>query len=132
MASAWLERRSTASGVRFRVRYRLGGRESIPRFAGSFETKREALARRAWVMGELAAMRVPDLALVDLAGSSPTLRDQAERWRASRVDVSPGRAQTYMVAINRLDGRLGDTAIDKIKAQTVADLVPRCRPRSRF
>ncbi|HET6656666.1 MAG TPA: hypothetical protein VFG61_02100, partial [Gaiellaceae bacterium] len=60
MPSAWIERRQTGKGgSRYLVKYRLGGRESAHRYAGSFSTRREALARRRWVAGELAAMRVP-------------------------------------------------------------------------
>ena len=56
MPSVWIERRETADGdTRYRVKYRLGGRESTHRYAGSFETRREALARRRWVAAELAA-----------------------------------------------------------------------------
>ena len=103
--------------------YRLGGRESIPRYAGSFVTKREALSRKAWVLGELAALRVPDLRLVDERSSSPTLTDVAERWQSSRVDVATGTLQTYRVALGRVLPRLGNRPIGDIDAQTVADLV---------
>jgi integrase len=103
--------------------YRLGGRESMPRYGGSFATKREALARKAWVLGELAALRVPDLHLVDERTSSPTLADIAERWQASRVDVAAGTLQTYSVALGRIRPRLGDRPINDIDAQAVADLV---------
>jgi integrase len=103
--------------------YRLGGRESMPRYAGSFSTKREALARKAWVLGELAALRVPDLRLVGERSSSPTLADVAERWQASRVDVAAGTLQTYRVALGRVLPRLGGQPITGIDAQTVADLV---------
>jgi integrase len=122
MPSAWLEKRPTADGEsRWRVKYRLGGRESVPRAAGTFRTQREALARRAWVLGELAAMRVPDVRAASPAGV--TLHDAAERWRASRVDVADGTMDTYRVAIGRLQPRLGTTPIDRLDAQTVADLV---------
>jgi integrase len=104
------------------VRFRLGGAESVPRFAGSFRTKRDADTRRAWVLGELAAMRVPDVRAI-AAPTAATLNDAAERWRTSRVDVSVGTMQTYRVALGRLKPRLGTTAIDRIDAQTVADLV---------
>jgi integrase len=103
--------------------YRLGGRESMPRYAGSFTTKREALARKAWVLGELAALRVPDLRLTDERSSSPTLADVAERWQASRVDVAAGTLQTYRVALGRVLPRLGDRPIGDLDAQTVAELV---------
>jgi integrase len=103
--------------------YRLGGRESMPRYAGSFATKREALGRKAWVLGELAALRVPDLRLVDERTSSPTLAVVAERWQASRVDVAAGTLQTYQVALGRLLPRCGDRPVAEINAQTVAGLV---------
>jgi len=46
MPSAWIERRQTADGhSRYLVKYRLGGRESAHRYAGSFATRRDALAR---------------------------------------------------------------------------------------
>ncbi len=45
MPSVWITTRVTARGAkRYRVMYRLGGRESAPRYGGSFGTKREALA----------------------------------------------------------------------------------------
>ena len=124
VASAWITTRPTAGGQsRYRVMYRLGGRESMPRYAGSFSTKREALARKSWVLGELAALRVPDLRLVDERASSPALSDVAERWQASRVDVAAGTLQTYRVALGRVLPRFGDQPIADIDAQTVADLV---------
>lgn len=60
MASSWIEKRLTANGQqRYRVRYRLLGSEA-PRYAGSFKTEEEADIRKAWVLREIAAMRVPD------------------------------------------------------------------------
>src|SRR5438477_7866017 len=113
MASAWLEKRTTSAGdARWRVRYRVGGRETTPRFAGTFATRRDALSRRAFVLGELAAMRVPN---VQLAGdTSLTLRDVAEQWKASRVDVAAGTLQTYRVALGRLLPRLGNEPLAAI------------------
>ena len=70
--SSWIVARATKPGgrnkgrPRFRVLYRLGGRESSARYAGSFASKSQAVARKRWVDGELAALRVPDLcALVE-------------------------------------------------------------------
>lgn len=92
MASTWITRRATRDGaIRYRVMWRAGGRESSPRYGGSFPTKREALLRKAWIAGELAQLRVPDLRPTTTA--SETLRRAAERWKASRVDVSPGTSQ---------------------------------------
>ena len=125
MASSWIIARATANGgKRYRVLYRLGGRESRARYAGSFKTKTEALERRRWVDGELAALRVPDLAALEHEPAQTRTLDQAaEAWRASRVDVSAGTMQTYRVAINRLRDRLGDTPLEAIDAATVAQLV---------
>lgn len=124
MASAWIARRENTRGVTYRVLYRLGGRESSPTHAGSFPTQREARIRRDWVAGELAAMRVPDLRLIQPA-PTVALRDVAERWRASRVDVSEGTAATHRVNLGRILPTLGERPIDAITAEDVADLVVR-------
>jgi integrase len=102
--------------------YRLGGRESAPRYGGSFKTKREALARKAWLTGELAALRVPNARLAEDAAVD-TLRSVATRWKASRVDAAPGTLATYRVALGRILPRLGDQAINHLDAQMVAALV---------
>jgi integrase len=102
--------------------FRLGGRESTPQHGGSFKTQREALARKNWIAGELANLRVPDLRLVTSTAQT-TLADAAERWRASRVDVSEGTLQTYRVALGRLIPPLGAKPLDAIDPPMVADLV---------
>jgi len=56
MPSSWVERRKTKGGTGYRVKYRAGGRESVPRYAGAFRTMREARIRRDWIAGELAAL----------------------------------------------------------------------------
>ena len=38
-----------------------------------------------------------------------TLKDAAEAWRLSRVDVAAGTMITYVTAINRLIPRIGST-----------------------
>jgi integrase len=122
MASTWIVTRTAKDGgKRYRVEYRLGGREAPTRYGGSFRTKREALERKAWIGGELAAKRVPDLRFS--VAETVTLRQLAARWQASRVDVAEGTAQTYRLALGRLLPRLGDKAVERIDAQTVADLV---------
>jgi integrase len=113
----------TAGGAkRYRVMYRVGGRESAPRYAGSFSTRREAIARCAWVTGELAAMRVPDPRHREDV-QTPTIREVAERWQAARVDVAAGTLQTYRVALGRVLPRLGDLPVAEIDAPSVAELV---------
>jgi len=110
-------------GVRYRVMFRLGGRESAPRYAGAFKTMREAKGRRDFVAGELAAMRVPDLRLT--ARSAPTLATVAEQWRASRVDVSEGTRVLHRVALGRVLPILGDRTIDTLTGDDVAHLIER-------
>lgn len=123
MASAWITTRATVGGgKRYRVMYRLGGRESLPRYAGSFRTRREALTRKAWLIGELAAMRVPDYRRAERAVSA-SVRQVAERWQASRVDVAAGTLQTYRVALGRILPRFGNTSVDSVDAQAVAAFV---------
>jgi len=123
--SAWVTRRATSSGEpRYRVLFRVGGRESTSRYAGSFGTKREALARKAWVLGELAAMRVPDLTLLRKEPlRSPTLATAALRWRESRVDVSDGTRVVHQVALDRVLPLLGDRRVDEIGVDDVKMLV---------
>jgi len=126
MASSWITTRPTKDGgKRYRVLYRTGGRESNARYAGSFATKTEALARKRWVDGELASLRVSEWRFLENGSASAvrTLVQAAEAWRASRVDVSDGTMQTYVVAINRLRDRLADTSLDAIDAAKVAELV---------
>jgi len=125
MPSVWIERRQTTQGgTRYLVKYRLGGRESAHRYAGSFPTRREALARERWVAGELAAMRIPRLAsLADTADSVPTLAEAAERWRASRVDVVDGTAVGHRVQLARVLPLLGTRPVDQITPADVAELV---------
>src|SRR4051794_39012747 len=92
MSSAWVEHRSTSSGVRYRVRYRVGGRESKALYGGSFRTMTEATARREWIAGELAAMRVPDIHTF----AAPAAAVTAERSRPSRDDVENAAIPTLL------------------------------------
>lgn len=112
MASCFIERRSTGRGMRYRVRFRLGGRESKVRYGGSFSTLREARLRRDWIGGELAAMRVPDLSALSDPEPAPTLTDVARRWQASRVDVRESTTVQHRTAIARVLPRLGDRPVD--------------------
>jgi integrase len=125
MPSVWIEWRETAGGdARYLVKYRLGGREAGHRYTGSFETKRDALARRGWVAGELAAMRAPDLGRVASSPpTAPTLGEAAKRWRASRVDVTDVTAVGHRVQLARVLPLLGTHHIDEITPADVAELV---------
>src|ERR1700722_12362887 len=79
MASAWIMKRTTKDGnPRYRVLYRIGGRESAAKYAGTFKRKNEAQARRNWVISELAALRVPDLSSLAEPEPVPKFADMAK------------------------------------------------------
>lgn len=81
MASIWLTTRAAKDGSkRFRVEFRAGGREAPTQYGGSFKRKADAEARRRWIVGELAALRVPDIRQVAQAAPA-TLRTVAEAWQ---------------------------------------------------
>jgi integrase len=122
MASVWIRTRATKDGKRYRVEYRLGGRESRIRYGGSFTTKREATIRAAWIAGELAAQRVPKLG-VAVEPVAPKLREAAARWQESRVDISENTRLQHRSAVRMLLPLVGDRRVDAITPADVADLV---------
>jgi len=133
MASVWISRRTTKTGERrHRVMYRTGGRESTPRYGGSFRTLREARIRRDWIAGELAAVRMPDLHSLARVETVPTLQEAYDRWQASRVDVSPATATYQRSAIRRarplLRRRVDEVGPDDIAA-VVASLAEEGKSR---
>jgi hypothetical protein len=91
MASAWIERHRTPGGqLRYRVKFTLGGSGSRKRYAGSFKTMREAAARKQWVSGELAALRLPNLRILEVQELAPTFAEAAGRRPASTSLPRPG------------------------------------------
>ena len=102
--------------------FRLGGRESSPRYGGAFSTMREAKIRRDWIAGDLAARRVPATGPLVEPEVAPTLEQAYEAWRASRVDVSGATAIYQRSAIRRAAPLLG-RPVDAITANDVAGLV---------
>jgi integrase len=126
VASAWIRTRPTKDGGRrYRVEYRLGGRESRSRYGGSFRTLREAKVRRDWIAGELAALRAPDLTLLREPVLAPTFGEAAQRWQDSRVDVAEATRLQHRTALRKALPTLGKRRLDTIKAQDLADLVAR-------
>ena len=100
-----------------------GGRASRIRYGGSFKSKREAQVRRAYIGGELAARRVPELEAFAEPTLAPTFAEAAKRWQASRVDVAEATKVQHRSAINRAVPLLGDRRIDELTTRDVADLV---------
>lgn len=133
MASSWITPRTTKSGKpRYRVEWRLGGRESATRYGGSFRTKAEAIARRRWIDGELAALRVPDIhSLAVEPERLPTLAEAAQRWMASRVDVSENTRLQHRSAVRAAVRELGSRRVDAITPTDVVALVATLAERGR-
>ena len=124
MPSAWIAPLTRKRGRTFRVLYRLGGREATPKHGGCFPTERLAKVRRDWIRGELAGGRIPDLSLLSAVPvTAPMLRNTAECWKASRVDVTEATRVLHRVALDRVLPILGDRPVDSITADDVAALV---------
>jgi len=126
MASAYIiTRTSTMTGKRtYRVRYRLGGRESKARNAGTFPTRRLAEARREYVNAALSRGEVPDLDLMAKVASRRTMTEMGEDYIASRIDLAVGSRKVYEHAVKAL-GPLGDIATDAVATRDVQEWVTR-------
>src|SRR5262249_25791715 len=80
--------------------------------------------RRNWIGGELAAGRLPDLALfADEAPQAPTFAVAAEKWQTARVDVSENTTLQHRSSIRRALPILGPKRIDAITMNDISDLV---------
>jgi len=75
------------------------------------------------VAGELAAMRIPNLETLAERKQAPTLREVAERWQASRVDVGGNTALNHRSAVRAIVPLFGNRRVDTITAADVAELV---------
>ena len=125
VASAWIIERAAADGsTRYLVRFRVGGRDTRQQFGGSFKRKADALARRRWVDGELAAMRAPDISTLGTEPKrAPTFAEACDRWRAGRVDVAEATQVVHRVALGRVLPILGERRIDQVTVDDVHPLV---------
>jgi integrase len=126
MASASITARTTKSGRRFVVRYRLGGRAYPVEHGGSFPTMREARARRDLIAGEIAVGRNPRLVLDGLRQAPPaakTFRVWAEEYRESRVDVAAETRRGIKVRTARLLPLIGDLDPARLTPSTVTGLI---------
>jgi integrase len=123
MSSSWITRRPRKNGgSSFRVMFRTGGRESMPRYGGAFRTLREAKLRRDWIAGEQAALRVPDIRRRN-HDRPPTLAEAALRWQASRVDLAENTRTRHGLELNRIDPLLGSRRVDALTPSDVAEFV---------
>jgi integrase len=83
---------------------------------------RDATIRKAWLLGEIAAQRVPVLDTLVEQASAPTLAEAGERWKKSRVDVTEATKLQQSVSL-KLAPLLGARRVDDLKPKDVADLV---------
>lgn len=112
------------SAKRHRVLYRLGGRETPHLYGGSFKTKSEAVTRKRWIDGELAAMRPPDLTVLAVEPvAAPTVEQACDVWRASRHDVAEATRVLHRVALGRVVPILGHLRVDEISEADVVRMV---------
>jgi integrase len=128
MASVSIRERKTKTGERrYLVEYRLGGREARKRHGGSFRTKQLATLRVAWIAGELAAGRVPELALTAVEPAKlPTLAEAFDASRASRVDVDEQTRNMHRSSAGRIfkvAPHLRARRVDELAVDDVAALV---------
>ena len=111
MGSAYIVRRKLVSGgVRYQVRYRLGGRAHPVCYAGSFRKRQEAEKRRGLIAGEIAAGRNPKTALERLHGraeNTRTLSQWAEDYLESRRDWAQATVASARFCLKRVNETLG-------------------------
>jgi integrase len=126
MATVTITTRTTTTGPRYVVRYRLGGRAYPIVHAGSFRTLKEAKARRDFVAGELAGGRNPAEALRALSAVPATILTfsaWADRFLASRIDVDANTTKNYRSALRKIGETFGDRDLATITATEIAEWI---------
>lgn len=126
MATISISTRKTASGKRYDVRYRLGGRAYPVVRAGTFKTEREAKARRDLIAGEIAHGRNPAQLLANLSDTLEkfeAFETWAERFVASRIDVAENTRKMYRSHLRKLGETFADRHPHAITAAEVAEWV---------
>lgn len=116
-----ITRRTRKSGVRYVVRFRLGGAESQPQHAGSFKTLREAETRARWIAGELAAMRVPDVRSLGRDHTPLMVPDAVIAWVAGRHDLNASSRGNYRPAVDRIRDAWAGVRVDQVTPQMVSE-----------
>src|SRR4051812_22211084 len=115
IVEAQTSRKRAASQVRNQqTSRRLNEQIASQRYSAAFD------ARRAWVLGELAAMRVPNLAQL-VERKSPTFAEAASRWQAARVDVAASTAVQHRIQLDKLIPLVGKRRLDALAAAEFID-----------
>lgn len=126
MATISISTRKTASGKRYDVRYRLGGRAYPVLRAGTFKTEREAKARRDLVAGEIAHGRNPAELLREVSTAVDifvSLETWGESFVASRIDVAENTRKMYRSHLRKIGETFADRDPHSITATDVAEWV---------
>ena len=128
MPSLTITARRTATGPRYVVRYRLGGRAWPLVHAGSFKTRRDAEARKKLVGGWIALGQNPAEKLRELleraeATTVVTVTEWSERFLASRIDIDANTKRNYTTALKKVGETFGDRAPETITVDDVAGWV---------
>ena len=118
--SVYVERRTNDRGNSYRVRYRVGGRESALLYGGAFRTKGDADSRARWIAGEIAAMRVPELSALAESAATVSVRVAADRWRESRIDVAQATRETLRKSVAHAVASFGNRDPATLTAQEIA------------
>jgi integrase len=128
MPSVWIATRPRKNGGKsYRVFFRVGGHGTPTCHGGQFKSLREAQLRKRWLAGELAAMRVPSLRLLDgEASRAPMLGEASDSWRASRIDLVAETQNMHRSAFGRIfrvAPKLRKVRVDELCVDDVNELV---------
>lgn len=119
MSGVSIRARTVASGRRFDVRYRRGGRYTAVEHGGTFTTKREAEIRARAIADWLAAGLDPKVELVRVAQPSQTIAELQAEWLAGKRRITEATRRGYESQAKRLERDLGDTRVDALTVQDV-------------
>ena len=125
MGTAYIVARGQGTSRRFLVRFKLGGREAKIEHAGSFRTKGEAVLRKQFIAGLIAAGRGADVrrALRSQGADALTVIEAGRRWLQSRIDISASTKRIHGDSLRRLDHLLGDVLVDELEPGDVMEAI---------
>lgn len=108
VGGAWIRTRKTASGPRYQVRYRHGSVKL--KHGGSFKTRKEADARRMFILMEQAAGRDPEDSLRKAAlaqREKRTVSEWAVLYMESRADLAPTSRRRARAGLAKFEEKFG-------------------------
>lgn len=123
MPSVWIRTRPTKNGgKRFRVEFRLGGRESKIRYGGSFKKHGLAKIRRDYIATELVNGRVPELGVREPM-TQPAFSTAARAWQTARVDIADSTRMQHRIQLDKLLPLIGERPIDTLTGHDFINVV---------